>query len=243
MAEFNVRADEVNVEQIMHQIRARIREKRGVDYTEEQIQELAKIKLEKFLDPRGVRSDLLEQFQRAAATDLPPTYEFDDQTLIRSGNPLVAFIRRLLPARAEAVLQPEPARAGAALPDADQPLPPRARGARRPGLRGDAQPRGRDDAHRHRGEEHEDARRVDRQAGSTSTSGAPARSRRSCSTSPGPRGRSQQGRQAPRGEGRAAAPRRSAAPPQGTSGRAFGAEGQGQAASPQGNRRPRLSIQ
>ena len=64
MAEFNVRADDVNVEQIMHQIRARIREKRGVDYTEEQIQELARIKLEKFLDPRGVRSDLLEQFQQ-----------------------------------------------------------------------------------------------------------------------------------------------------------------------------------
>src|SRR6476620_923887 len=96
MAEFNVRADEVNVEQIMHQIRARIREKRGVDYTEEQIQELAKIKLEKFLDPRGVRSDLLEHFRRTAATDIPPNFEFDDQTLFRSGNPFVAFMRRLL---------------------------------------------------------------------------------------------------------------------------------------------------
>jgi len=96
MAEFNVRADEVNVEQIMHQIRARIREKRGVDYTEEQIQELAKIKLEKFLDPRGVRSDLLEHFRQAAATDVPPNFEFDDQTLFRSGNPFVAFMRRLL---------------------------------------------------------------------------------------------------------------------------------------------------
>ena len=96
MAEFNVRADDVNVEQIMHQIRARIREKRGVDYTEEQIQELAKIKLEKFLDPRGVRSDLLEHFRRTAATDIPPNFEFDDQTLFRSGNPFVAFMRRLL---------------------------------------------------------------------------------------------------------------------------------------------------
>ena len=108
MAEFNVRADEVNVEQIMHPIRARIREKRGVDYTEEQIQELAKIKLEKFLDPRGLRSDLLEQFQRAAAKDLPPTYEFDDQTLIRSGNPLVAFIRRLLQPVLKLFFSPNP---------------------------------------------------------------------------------------------------------------------------------------
>jgi hypothetical protein len=37
MADFSVRSDSVNVEQIMEQIRARIREKRGVDYTEQQI--------------------------------------------------------------------------------------------------------------------------------------------------------------------------------------------------------------
>ena len=55
MSDFNVRSDSVNVEQIMEQIRARIREKRGVDYTEQQIRELAAVKLEKFLDPRGVR--------------------------------------------------------------------------------------------------------------------------------------------------------------------------------------------
>ena len=65
MSEFNIRADAVDVEQIMRQIRARIRDKRGVDYTEEQIQELARVRLEKFLDPKGVRSDLLEQFRAA----------------------------------------------------------------------------------------------------------------------------------------------------------------------------------
>ena len=64
MSDFNVRADSVNVEQIMEQIRARIREKRGVDYTEQQIRELAAVKLEKFLDPRSVRSDLLEYFRK-----------------------------------------------------------------------------------------------------------------------------------------------------------------------------------
>src|SRR6266849_129919 len=67
MADFNVRSDSVNVEQIMEQIRARIREKRGVDYTEQQIRELAAVKLEKFLDPRGVRADLLDA--QAAAAD------------------------------------------------------------------------------------------------------------------------------------------------------------------------------
>ena len=96
MSDFNIRADAVDVEQIMRQIRARIRDKRGVDYTEEQIQELARVRLEKFLDPKGVRSDLLEQFRRRAETDLPPNYEFDDTTLFASRRPIVAFFRRLL---------------------------------------------------------------------------------------------------------------------------------------------------
>jgi hypothetical protein len=96
MSDFNIRADAVDVEQIMRQIRARIRDKRGVDYTEEQIRELARVRLEKFLDPKGVRSDLLEQFRRRAETDLPPNYEFDDTTLFTSRRPIVAFFRRLL---------------------------------------------------------------------------------------------------------------------------------------------------
>ena len=64
MTDFTVRSENVDVEQIMRQIRTRIREKRGVDYTEDEIRELANVKLEKFLDPKGVRSDLLEQFRR-----------------------------------------------------------------------------------------------------------------------------------------------------------------------------------
>jgi len=95
MADFNVRADGVDVEQIMRQIRSRIRDKRGVDYTEDQIQELAKVKLEKFLDARGLRSDLLDQF-RSLPSDVPPIYPFDDQTLFASSKPLVRFIRKLL---------------------------------------------------------------------------------------------------------------------------------------------------
>ena len=54
MSEFKIRSDSVNVEHIMGQIRARIREKRGVDYTEDQIRELAGVKLERFLDPKNV---------------------------------------------------------------------------------------------------------------------------------------------------------------------------------------------
>ena len=66
MADFNVRSDSVNVEHIMEQIRARIREKRGVDYTEAQIQELAAARLEKFIDPNNVHPNLLEEFHRVA---------------------------------------------------------------------------------------------------------------------------------------------------------------------------------
>ena len=107
MADFNVRADAVDVEQIMQQIRGRIRDKRGVDYTEEQIQELAKVKLEKFLDPKGVRSDLLEQF-RQMPSGVPPTYAFDDQTLFQSDKPLVRFFRRLLHPFLKLLFNPNP---------------------------------------------------------------------------------------------------------------------------------------
>lgn len=72
MAEFNIRCDAVDVEQIMEQIRARVREKRGVDYTEEEIRELADVKLDRFLDPRRVRSDLLDHFRkRSRPADAP----------------------------------------------------------------------------------------------------------------------------------------------------------------------------
>ena len=67
MAEFNIRSDAVDVEQIMEQLRARLREKRGVDYSEEQIRELASVKLDRFLDPRNVRSDLLEHYRKRSA--------------------------------------------------------------------------------------------------------------------------------------------------------------------------------
>src|SRR5258708_6464462 len=96
MPDFTVRADSVNVEQIMEQIRARIRDKRGVDYTEEQIRELAAVKLEKFLDPRSIRSDLLEQFRKSQPRpDRVPLYPFEDTTLFDSHRGIVRLFRRL----------------------------------------------------------------------------------------------------------------------------------------------------
>ena len=108
MTDFSIRSDNVDVEQIMRQIRARIREKRGVDYTEEEIRELANVKLEKFLDPRGVRSDLLEQFRRKREASLPPNFKFEDTTLFETHRGLLAFIRRLLRPLLKLFFNPNP---------------------------------------------------------------------------------------------------------------------------------------
>ena len=59
MSEFTIRSESVDVEQIMKQIRQRILEKRGADYTEDQIRELATVRLEKFLDPNNLRRHAL----------------------------------------------------------------------------------------------------------------------------------------------------------------------------------------
>ena len=109
MAEFNVRSDSVDVEQIMRQIRARIREKRGADYTEAELQQLANVKLEKFLDPRGVRSDLVEQFRRhRVVSPEPPKYEFEDTTLYETHRGVLRAIRKLLHPILKLFINPNP---------------------------------------------------------------------------------------------------------------------------------------
>jgi len=104
MSEFTIRSESVDVEQIMKQIRARILEKRGADYTEDQIRELASVRLEKFLDPKNLRSDLLEQFRNSRPAVGPllvdppkiePPYHFDDQTLFATHRGLMRFARKL----------------------------------------------------------------------------------------------------------------------------------------------------
>jgi hypothetical protein len=97
MNDFQVKSDAVDVDAIMRQIRARIREKRGTDYTEAEVQELAKVKLEQFLDPKGVRSDLVAQFRRhRTVSPAPPTYEFEDSTIYETHRGLLRTIRRVL---------------------------------------------------------------------------------------------------------------------------------------------------
>jgi hypothetical protein len=109
MTDFSVRSDNVDVEQIMRQIRARIREKRGVDYTEDEIRELATVKLEKFLDPRGVRSDLLDQFRRSKAA-MPPAenFAFEESTLYETHRGIIRWIRKLLNPLLKLLFNPNP---------------------------------------------------------------------------------------------------------------------------------------
>jgi hypothetical protein len=102
MSDFSVRADHVDVEQIMRQIRARIRDKRGADYTEAEVRELASVKLDRFLDPRAVRSDLLGHFKRQhqpaplflAGEEFPPEYTFDPDVTLGSSRDLPRQILR-----------------------------------------------------------------------------------------------------------------------------------------------------
>src|SRR3954451_23707742 len=109
MSDFSVRSDNVDVEQIMRQIRARIREKRGVDYTEEEIRELANVKLEKFIDPKGVRSGLLEEYRRVSTPEAAaPNYAFGEETLYETHRGPIRWIRSLLRPLLKMMLNPNP---------------------------------------------------------------------------------------------------------------------------------------
>ncbi len=88
----------------MRQIRARIRDKRGADYTEAEVRELASVKLDRFLDPRAVRSDLLGHFKRQhqpaplflAGEEFPPEYTFDPDLTLGSARDLPRRILRAI---------------------------------------------------------------------------------------------------------------------------------------------------
>ncbi len=109
MSDFQVKSDAVDVDAIMRQIRARIREKRGTDYTEAEVQELAKVKLEQFLDPKGVRSDLVAQFRRTRTiSPAPPNYDFEDDTIYKTRRGPLRTIRRLLNPILKLFLNPNP---------------------------------------------------------------------------------------------------------------------------------------
>src|SRR3954462_13580543 len=109
MSDFSVRSDNVDVEQIMRQIRARIREKRGVDYTEDEVRELANVKLEKFIDPKGVRSGLLEEYRRVSTPAEPaPNFAFGEDTLYETHRGAIRWMRSLLRPLLKMLFNPNP---------------------------------------------------------------------------------------------------------------------------------------
>jgi hypothetical protein len=95
--------DHADVEQIMRDIRARISTRHGIDFTPQQIQELAARRLEAILEPRHAKPALLEQMRRAAGEPIevpaPPAdaeAPFDEASLYESHNGFVRALRKLL---------------------------------------------------------------------------------------------------------------------------------------------------
>ncbi|MFA5911036.1 MAG: hypothetical protein WC815_19845 [Vicinamibacterales bacterium] len=114
MSEFTIRSESVDVEQIMKQIRQRILEKRGADYTEEQIRELASVRLEKFLEPRNLRSDLLEQFRKsrpAVNTEpapITPPYTADEADIFATHRGILRLMRKIFNPLLKLMFNPNP---------------------------------------------------------------------------------------------------------------------------------------
>ena len=66
--------EQVDVDQIIKDIKARISQRHGIDLSAQQIQELAARRLEAILDPRTVKPGLLDQLRKAAGApaDIAP---------------------------------------------------------------------------------------------------------------------------------------------------------------------------
>ncbi len=96
MADFNVRSEAVDVDEIMKQIRSRIREKRGVDYTEADLQHLAYMMMEQFVDPRKLRSELVEQFKRQRAASPEPHSQEGAAPPVETGNAFKRLARKIV---------------------------------------------------------------------------------------------------------------------------------------------------
>ena len=123
MAEFNIRADSVDVMQIMERIRKGIREQRGPDDTERQHRELAEATRDRCLEPRRTGSDLFEHNRRLTPPGrfdrdpqgrslAPEPFEFNEDTVYVSSRgamgKLIRLIRRLLNPILRLFFNPDP---------------------------------------------------------------------------------------------------------------------------------------
>jgi hypothetical protein len=95
--------DQLDVEQIMREIRSRISERHGIDLTAQQIQDLAARRLEAILDPRTIKPSLMDELRRASGlpADTPSSDPENDEpltesALYKSDNGFVRALRKLL---------------------------------------------------------------------------------------------------------------------------------------------------
>ena len=109
--------DQVDVEQIMRDIRARIAQRQGIDLSNQQIQDLAARRLESILDPRAIKPSLLEGLRRSAgavtAGGRTKTIErarlyLRPHTIYDSPRAVLRFIRRLLNPLLKLFFNPNP---------------------------------------------------------------------------------------------------------------------------------------
>jgi hypothetical protein len=81
MSTFSVKGTDVDVDSIMTTIRKRISEKRKGLYTEEEVREIAEMKLDSVLDANEFNSDFVAAFR---ARDEQWNYSFDPETIYAS---------------------------------------------------------------------------------------------------------------------------------------------------------------
>lgn len=93
---FELRSDDVDVEQIMAAIRKRIEEKRGTLYTDEEIEGIASHRLDEVLDAHEWNADFAAEFRARQSWN----FRFNPETLYRSSRGAVGqaleAIRRVL---------------------------------------------------------------------------------------------------------------------------------------------------
>ena len=109
------KADTINVDQIVREIKARIAQRHGIDLSSSQIQELAARRLEAILDPRTLKPSLLDQLRQSAGApaaiapvEPAPAYEFQDHTIFDTHNGLLRALRNLLKPILKLFFNPNP---------------------------------------------------------------------------------------------------------------------------------------
>ena len=95
--------DQLDIEQMMREIRSRISERHGIDLSPQQIQELAARRLEAILDPRTIKPSLMDELRRAAGlpadttpSDTESEDTIDESALYQSDSGFLRGVRRLL---------------------------------------------------------------------------------------------------------------------------------------------------